>query len=111
MSFAEMTALTGLGMPGVWTWGFGESWGLHYLDSVASNHNSIGRGYETFGNHTAETVERTLRSGESRFVGRPVTSREWYRAWPPDRKFLWSLRDNTNYMQSGCLAILDWSAK
>ena len=46
-------SLTSLGMPGVWTWGFGESWGLHYLDSVAANHNSSGRGYETFGNHTA----------------------------------------------------------
>jgi hypothetical protein len=38
-SFHEVQALTSLGMPGVWTWGFGESWGLHYLDSVASNHN------------------------------------------------------------------------
>ena len=60
-SFHEVDALTALGMPGVWTWGFGESWGLHYLDSVATNHNSLGRGYETFGNPTAETVERTLR--------------------------------------------------
>lgn len=111
MSFAEMTALTGQGMPGVWTWGFGESWGLHYLDSVANNHNAIGRGYETFGNHTAETVERNLRPNEERYVGKPVTSKEWYRAWPPDKKFMWSLRDNTNYMQSGCLSILDWSAK
>ncbi|HET9480353.1 MAG TPA: M14 family zinc carboxypeptidase, partial [Candidatus Polarisedimenticolia bacterium] len=110
MSFHEMTSLTAMGLPGVWTWGFGESWGLHYLDSVASNHNSIGRGYETFGNHTAETVERTLRPGEQRYVDRPVTTREWYRPWPPDRKFLWSLRNNTNYMQTGCLSILDWSA-
>ncbi len=60
-SFHEVQTLTSLGMPGVWTWGFGESWGLHYLDSVASNHNSLGRGYETFGNATAETVQRTLR--------------------------------------------------
>ena len=108
-SFHEVEALTALGMPGVWTWGYGESWGLHYLDSVASNHNSLGRGYETFGNHTAETVERNLRN--QRYVERPVTDREWYRAWPPDKKFLWSLRDNTNYMESGCLAILDWTAK
>ena len=111
MSFNEVTTLTALGMPGVWTWGFGESWGLHYLDSVANNHNSIGRGYETFGNHTAETVERTLRPNEARFVGKPVTTREWYRAWPPEKRFLWSLRDNTNYMETGCLAILQWSAR
>lgn len=110
-SFHEVQSLTSLGMPGVWTWGFGESWGLHYLDSVAANHNSIGRGYETFGNSTAETVERTLRPGENRYVDTPVTNREWYRPWPPDKKFRWSLRNNTNYMQTGCLAILDWSSK
>ncbi len=110
-SFHEVQSLTALGMPGVWTWGFGESWGLHYLDSVASNHNSLGRGYETFGNATAETVERTLRPGVNRYVDTPVTNREWYRPWPPDKKFRWSLRNNTNYMETGCLAILDWSSK
>ena len=29
-----------------------------FLDSVAMNHNSIGRGYETFGNGTAETLTK-----------------------------------------------------
>jgi hypothetical protein len=111
MSFAEIGALTSAGMPGVWTWGFGEGWGHHYLDSIAVNHNSMGRGYETYGNGTAETVERNLRPNEERYVGRPVTSREWYRPMPPPRKFRWSLRNNTNYMESGCLAILDYAAK
>lgn len=111
MSLAELGALTSAGMPGVWTWGFSDGWEHVFLDSIGVNHNSIGRGYETFGNGTAETVERVLRPNEERYAGRPVTSQEWYRPMPPPRKFMWSLRDNTNYMESGCLAALDYTAK
>jgi hypothetical protein len=111
MSLAEVGALTAAGMPGVWTWGFSDGWQHVFLDSIGVNHNSIGRGYETYGNGTAETVERVLRPDEERYVGRPVTSQEWYRPMPPPRKFLWSLRNNTNYMESGCLAALDYTAK
>ncbi|NDQ58838.1 MAG: hypothetical protein GZ088_17385 [Acidipila sp.] len=103
MSFHEMTAMTGMGMPGVWTWKFGDGFAHHYLDSVAMNHNAIGRGYETFGNATAETVTRTTNSDDA--------TAEWYRPWPPERTFRWSMRDNTNYQETGCLAILDWAAK
>jgi len=71
LSFHEVQTLTGLGMPGVSTWNFGEGFAELFLDSVAMNHNSIGRGYETFGNGTAETLTWLL-SGEE-------TSREWYR--------------------------------
>ena len=111
MSFAELSALTSAGMPGVWTWGFSDGWEHCFLDSIGVNHNSIGRGYETFGNGTAETVERVLRANEERYAGRPATSQEWYRPMPPPRKFMWSLRNNTNYMESGCLAALDYAAK
>lgn len=111
MSMAELGALTSAGMPGVWTWGFSDGWEHVFLDSIGVNHNSIGRGYETFGNGTAETVERILRPNEERYAGRPVTSQEWYRPMPPPRKFMWSLRNNTNYMESGCLAALDYTAK
>jgi len=111
MSMAEIGALTSAGMPGVWTWGFSDGWQHVFLDSIGVNHNSIGRGYETYGNGTAETVERVLRPDEERYVGRPVTSQEWYRPLPPPRKFMWSLRNNTNYMESGCLAALDYTAK
>ncbi len=108
LAFTEVRTLTGMGMPGVWTWAFGEGFGHHYLESVATNHNAIGRGYETFGNATAETVERDVRY--SRFLNRPVTSREWYRPLPPPKRFRWSLRDNINYMQTGVLAALDYAA-
>src|SRR5206468_1043422 len=56
LSFHEVQALTALGMPGVWTWNFGDDFAHLYLDAIATNHNSDGRGYETFGNGTAETL-------------------------------------------------------
>ena len=112
MSFAEIRTMTTFGMPGVWTWGFGEGWGHHYLDSVAVNHNAIGRGYETFGNSTAETLDRVLRFSEEKDAAdNAVTTQQWYRPLPPERNVRWSLRNNTNYMQTGALAILDYSAK
>jgi hypothetical protein len=82
IAFSEVTELTSLGMPGVWTWGFGEGWSQIYADSVATNHNAIGRGYETFGNGTAETVERVLEPDEE-YTGKPVTEADWYRTLPP----------------------------
>ena len=103
MSLHEVRAMTALGMPGVWTWNFGEAFGHHYLDSVAMNHNSIGRGYETFGNATAETLRRT--------VGEDETSVQWYRPLPPPAELTWSARDNLNYTQTGALAALDYAAR
>ena len=109
MSFHEVTALTAMGLPGVWTWDFGENFGLHYLDSVALNHNAIGRGYETFGNSTAETVTRSL--GRGGWEDEALT-REWFRPLPPPAgDFAWSMRDNVNYQETGALAILDWTAR
>ncbi len=103
MSFHEMTTMNGFGMPGVWTWNFGEGFGHFFLDSVAINHNAIGRGYETWGNATAETVTRTADAD--------ALSREWYRPWPTEPTFRWSMRDNVNYQQTGALSILDFTAR
>jgi hypothetical protein len=111
LAFHEVATLTGFGMPGVWTYGFGEGWAHIYADSVAINHNAIGRGYETFGNTTAETVERVLDPETNRATGRPVTEPDWYRVVPPPRRFKWSLRNNTNYMQSGVLAALQYASR
>jgi len=110
IAFHEVTTLTGFGMPGVWTYGFGEGWAHIYADSVAINHNGIGRGYETFGNGSAETMERYLDPDDERYTGKPVTEADWYRAAPPPKKFKWSLRDNTNYMETGVLAALQYTA-
>ena len=110
LSFHEVTTLTSLGLPGVWTWGFGEGFGQMFADSVAMNHNGISHGYETFGNASAETMERVIEP-EEKYTGRPVTDPDWYRALPPPKRFKWSLRDNTNYMETGVLAALQYSAR
>lgn len=102
LGFHEVQALTALGMPGVSTWKFGEGFGQHYLDSIANNHNALGRGYETWGNTTAETVHRVLDAGS--------VTKEWWRPVPPPREFWWSARDNVNYTETAALAALDYTA-
>jgi len=91
LSFHEVQALTALGMPGVWTWNFGDDFAHLYLDAIATNHNADGRGYETYGNGTAETLIPEQPGDES--------SVEWYRPLPPPKpkSFAWSARDNVNY--------------
>jgi hypothetical protein len=103
LSFHEVQTMTAFGMPGVSTWNFGEAFAHLYLDSVAMNHNSIGRGYETFGNGSAETMVRTLAPDE--------VSPQWYRVVPPPQSFRWSARDNVNYNETGALAALDHTAE
>lgn len=100
----EIGELSKHGMPGVWTWGFYDGWNPSYLLWVTNNHNSLGRFYETFGNSSARTMKRELEN--QNYAGKPVTSRQWYRHNPPDKKVTWSLRNNNNYMQSGVIASL-----
>jgi hypothetical protein len=104
MSFHEVQAMTAIGMPGVSTWNFGEAFSHLYLDSVAMNHNSIGRGYETWGNGSAETMKRS--------IPKTALTMEWYRPVPPpDAEVVWSARDNLNYQETGALAALDYAAR
>ncbi len=103
LSFHEVEAMTAIGMPGVSTWNFGEAFAHLYLDSVAMNHNSIGRGYETFGNGSAET--------EKRAISQSAATMQWYRPLPPPREFTWSARDNLNYQETGALSALDDAAQ
>ncbi|MCH2347545.1 MAG: hypothetical protein MK299_09185, partial [Pseudomonadales bacterium] len=105
----EISRLTGLGLEGVWTWGYYTGWYPGYMLWATNNHNSMGRFYETFGNGSSETMERDI--SNSRFAGADVTSRQWYRAAPPPEKLTWSMRNNTNYMQTGVIASLEMVAR
>ncbi len=103
-SFHEVQNMTALDMPGVATWNFGEAFSLLYQDSVAMNHNSTGRGYETWGNGSAETMMRDILPSEQ--------TREWWRPLPPTQdQVLWSARDNVNYQETAALISLDYMAQ
>jgi Zinc carboxypeptidase len=91
------------GVFGVWTHGYYDGWAPNYMFYIANGHNSIGRFYETFGNMYPDTRKR-LAEGDRPF-------RTWFRANPPLRETLWSLRDNTNLEESGLLFALDYTAK
>ncbi|HMA39092.1 MAG TPA: M14 family zinc carboxypeptidase [Gemmatimonadales bacterium] len=105
----DITALDAQGLPGVWTWAFFDGWWPGYAIWVANNHNAIGRFYETFGNAGANTYVRDL--SDDSYAGDSVTSRQWYRPWPPTKKVRWSARDNVNYMEAGVLASLTFTAE
>jgi hypothetical protein len=98
MANKEVNDLTAAGMPGVWTHGFYDGWYPGYLLWVTNTRNAVGRFYETFGNGVPNTMVRTLDSSATRV--------EWYRPNPPRDSTLWSMRNNTNYMQAGVLSVL-----
>jgi len=103
----EMAQMTKWGMPGVWTHAFMDAWSPGYLGSMAYNHNGMMRMYETYGNGGATTMKRNV-AGDGEGGGRGgggggQTSREWYRPSPAYREVVWSIRNNTNYMQTGVL--------
>lgn len=107
LAFNEVTQMTAMGVPGVWTWGFYTGWFPGYGAWPANNHNAISRFYETFGNAGANTYERTI----SLVPGEGNTSEEWFRPLPPPAKTLWSFRNNINIMQSSCLVALNFTAR
>jgi len=109
MANNDIRAVAAQGLPGAWTWAFFDGWWPGYLVWVANNHNAIGRFFETFGNAGANTYVRDLST--ARFAGDSVTARTWYRPWPPTRKVRWSARDNTNYMEAGLLASLEYASQ
>jgi Zinc carboxypeptidase len=100
MGWNNVSEMTKLGMPGVFTHGNFDTWSPGYLMFIGATHNGISRLYETFGNGGADTVERTLSPQEY--------SRTWYKQNPPLPKARWSQRNNNNYEQTGLLTALSY---
>jgi hypothetical protein len=125
----EMAQMTSYGMPGVWTHGYVDMWSPGYLGFMASNHNGLLRMFETFGNGGANTMHRRVggagggagggggRGGGGGGEALPgqatggMTSREWYRPLPPYAEVDWSIRNNTNYMETGVLSGMQLAAQ
>jgi hypothetical protein len=104
----EMAQMTRYGMPGVWTHAFVDAWSPGYLGFMASNHNGMLRMYETFGNGGATTMKRKIERDSE--PSHSTASRQWYRPLPPYKEVEWSMRNNTNYMETGVLLALQMTA-
>jgi len=103
----EMSQLTKYGMPGVWTHGFVDAWTPGYLAFMSSNHNGMLRMYETFGNAGATTMMRHIAPEvQNNARGGDWTKRDWFRPSPPYKEVMWSMRNNTNYMETAVLSAL-----
>ena len=107
----EMAQMIKYGMPGVWTHAYVDMWSPGYLGFMSSNHNGMMRMYETFGNGGANTMHRHIDNPEVPGSAQmAATQREWYRPLPPYKEVDWSMRDNTNYMETGVLSALQMAS-
>lgn len=98
LAWNNVQQVTKLGMPGVYTHGKFDTWSPGYLLFIANMHNGIGRLYETFSNHGADTQKRILDPRKY--------ERTWYKPNPPLPVAMWSQRNNNNYTQTGLLVTL-----
>jgi hypothetical protein len=102
----ELSQLAKYGMPGVWDHGFVDAWSPGYVAFMSSNHNGLVRFYETFGNGGATTELRhvkPIKGADDEFHLGDDTKREWFRPNPPYDTVEWSMRNNTNFMETGLL--------
>src|SRR5262245_56583298 len=125
MANFEMAQFAKYGMPGVWTHCFVDMWSPGYLAFMSSNHNGMIRMYEIQGFSGANTQKMRLGNpnapggrgagagagaGEGGGRGSQAT-REWYRPLPATGEFDWSLRNNTNYGETGVLTALQYTSQ
>jgi zinc carboxypeptidase len=117
----EMAQMAKYGMPGVWTHGFVDMWSPGYLAFMSSNHNGMIRMYEIQGFSGANTQKMRLNPSANGRQGGPAANtppgfgnqatREWYRPWPATGEFDWSLRNNTNYGETGVITALQYTSQ
>ncbi len=112
----EMSQLTKYGMPGVWTHAYVDGWSPGYVAIMSANHNGMMRMYEIMGNGSASTMHRFIpkpnpatTGGGGGGAGDP-TKRQWYRPLPPYSDVMWSMRNNTNYAETGVLTALQMTS-
>lgn len=96
LAHKEVREMGAFGVPGVYTHDFYDGWTPNYMFWVAHIHNSIGRFYETQAARDA-----------SDYVLRTNVDREWHRPNTPLPEVVWSIRNNTNLMQSALLIALN----
>ena len=90
-----------------------DAWSPGYVAEMATDHNGLMRFYEIMGNAGATTMERTIYQSNPAILGGgggglgDLTKRQWYRPNPPYQHVLWSMRDNTNYAETGVLSSLE----
>ncbi|HEX3704416.1 MAG TPA: M14 family zinc carboxypeptidase [Vicinamibacterales bacterium] len=129
MANFEMAEMARYGMPGVWTHGYVDMWSPGYLAFMSSNHNGMIRMYEIQGTSGANTTKLHLGNpnapaGRGGRGGAPApdaaaitagrsnqSQREWFRPWPATGDFDWSLRDNTNYGETGVITALQYTSR
>ncbi len=107
----EMSQLTKYGMPGVWTHGFVDAWSPGYVAFMSSNHNGLARFYETLGNGGATTELRHIKPIKGVYHRDDDTTRQWFRPSPPYPTVVWSMRDNTNFMETALLSGLQLTSE
>jgi zinc carboxypeptidase len=127
MANFEVAQFARYGMPGVWTHGFVDMWSPGYLAFMSSNHNGMIRMYEIQGFSGANTQKMRLgnpnvpgagRGGRGAAPDAPPSPfggnqalREWYRPFPATGEFDWSLRNNTNYGETGVITALQYTSQ
>jgi len=97
LAYAEINELTKQRVPGVYTHGYWDGWGIAGLNTVMNVHNAIGRFYEVQG----------ARNG-SNYIATADPSRSWYKPNPPLRQTLFSIRNHVNLSQSAILIALNY---